>query len=240
MRRAVHVGTLPLVGPPRARLRPVCLLADSALLFDRTRSLVARLREMTGSPSPRAAYVGASNGDDPAFHEIFRAAMEGGGIADVRMIPAAPSDADRAFLHSAELVLLAGGSVDRGWRAMRANGVADAVVRRWTDGAVLVGISAGAVQLGTHGWADAAPPGEDVFPTFGIVPFVLSAHDEAAGWGGLHAALRALGPGTRGLGIPAGAGALVEPDGAVRPLGKPLHHAVATGDGVRSETVAAV
>jgi cyanophycinase-like exopeptidase len=239
VRRAVYTGRLALVGPPRPRLRPACLLADSALLFDRRERLVPRLREMTGSPSPRAAYVGASNGDDPAFYEMFAAAMTAGGIGDVRMIPAAPSDDDRAFLASAHLVLLAGGDVERGWRAMRAGGVADAVVRRWSAGAVLVGVSAGAVQLGTHGWRDGAAPGEGVFPTFGIVPFVLSAHDEAARWGGLSAALRRLGPGTRGLGLPSGGGAFVGPDGAVRALRKPVHAAVATGDGVAARLLAA-
>jgi cyanophycinase-like exopeptidase len=184
--------------------------------------------------------VGASNGDEPAFYDVFRAAFEPAGITDLRMIPSIPSPDDLAFLGTADVVLLAGGDVERGWRAMRAGGLADAVIGRWTEGAVLVGVSAGAVQLGTWAWPDAASADATPLATFGIVPFAVAAHDEARGWRDLDALLRALGPGARGLCIPSGGGALVDPDGTVHPLRRPVVESIARGDGIATRQIEAL
>ena len=91
------------------------LLADSQLLFlrDEGSLFLDRVRAALG-PEPRAAYLGASNGDEPAFYDIFVAAMEGIGVRACRSVPSAPSEADRAFLEEASVILLAGGDADRG------------------------------------------------------------------------------------------------------------------------------
>ena len=57
----------------------------------------------------RAAYLGASNGDQPEFYELFCAAVDTVGIRDTRHVPSDPSAADRSYLEGADLVLLAGG-----------------------------------------------------------------------------------------------------------------------------------
>jgi len=44
------------------------------------------LRELIKSESPSAAYIGASNDDNPDYHSIFESAMESIGIEDRRMI----------------------------------------------------------------------------------------------------------------------------------------------------------
>src|SRR5437588_5132069 len=131
-------------------IKPLYLLADSQLLFlkEGARLLTERIREDLDSPEPKAAYIGASNGDDPQFYSIFEAAMEPIGVTQRRMIPARPSNDDLGFLQSADLVLLAGGNVEQGWRAFEQNGVKDLISRKRYDGVVLVGVSAGAVQLG--------------------------------------------------------------------------------------------
>jgi cyanophycinase len=203
-------------------LRPVYLLADSRLLFPHAggEPLLALARRHL-PPAPRAAYVGASNGDDPAFYAIFAAAAEAAGIAACRMIPSLPADEDRAFLEAADLVLLAGGDVERGWRTLVANGVGEAAVRRFRAGAVLVGVSAGAVQLGLLGWPEGEADPDAAFPTFGLVPFVVSVHDEASDWSALRRIVRSRGGGLEGLGIPAGGGAAVHPGGALEVLRRP-------------------
>ena len=72
---------------------PVHLLADSQVLFW-TRGgepwPATLLRGAAGDP-PRAAYVGASNGDDPAFFALFAAAMEYAGQVECSAIAAHPS-----------------------------------------------------------------------------------------------------------------------------------------------------
>ena len=211
----------PHLGETERSVRPIHLLADSQLLFwsDRGRPFLERVLEGL-PPIPRAAYLGASNGDDPSFFDLFTGAMEMVGVAECRMIPAAPSAEDRAFLVTADLVLLAGGDVERGWRAFEASGLREAVERRYHAGAVLIGVSAGAVQLGTAGWPAGEP--DAAFGTWGLAPFVVDAHAEDEDWASLRAVVGARGEGTRGFGIPAGGGLVYHPDGSVEAVRRPL------------------
>jgi hypothetical protein len=209
-------------------IRPLFLLADSQLLFwkDEAGALfLARVREAVAKPSPKAAYLGASNGDVPDFYDIFVAAMEGIGIHDTRMIPAKPSEADRAYLDEADVVLLAGGDAARGLRAFHEGGLAERILARYAAGAVLIGISAGAVQLGLRLHAEGAE-----LPAFRLAPVVVGVHDEPA-WGSLTAAVEALEGMGRGLGIPLGGGAVMHPDLTVEPVRKTLVE-IAVEDGV--------
>ena len=61
-------------------IKPLYLLADSQLLFwkEAEHGIVDRLRADVDSPS-KAAYLGASNGDNPEFYALFTAAMESAG-----------------------------------------------------------------------------------------------------------------------------------------------------------------
>ncbi|HEY7216186.1 MAG TPA: Type 1 glutamine amidotransferase-like domain-containing protein, partial [Thermoanaerobaculia bacterium] len=135
-------------------LKPIFLLADSQLLFWRDeegRRFLDRARELIAAEAPekqpKAAYLGASNGDAPEFYELFLAAMAEIGVRDCRHVPARPAAGDLAFLEEAGLILLAGGDVRRGWTTFEETGVKDKLMERYYAGALLIGISAGAVQL---------------------------------------------------------------------------------------------
>lgn len=222
-RQPAAVGSREAAGG--ASPRPAYLLADSRLLFARpeagapaSHSLVERLRADLPPGACRAAYLGASNGDEPAFYEIFTGAMELLGLAERRFVRTAPAAADLDFLRRADLVLLAGGDVLRGWTALAASGAAALVAERYRAGALLVGVSAGAVQLG-HGWLP--PEASELFPTAGLLPFLVDAHDEPE-WVRLRSAVRRAPGYLPGLGIPFGGAAIVAPDMTVEPIGKPL------------------
>jgi cyanophycinase-like exopeptidase len=221
----VFTGPIPVLGDPRADEAgsaggpaPIFLLADSQLLFwaDAAGRFMDRVAACTGPDAPRAAYLGASNGDNPEYYSIFLAAMEAIGPAECRMIPAAPSAEELAFVESADVILLAGGDVLRGWEAFQASGVRERVERRYHEGAVLIGVSAGAVQLGTAGWPEGEP--DAAFGTWGLVPLVVDAHAEEDEWAALSAVVRARGEGARGIGIPMGAGLVYHPDGSVEAI----------------------
>jgi hypothetical protein len=206
-------------------IQPIFLLADSQLLFwrdekghrflDRARELIA-----TAEPekTPKAAYLGASNGDAPEFYDLFVGAMAEIGIRDCRHVPSEPTAEDLAFLDQADLILLAGGDVRRGWDIFQKTGLKDRIVKRYYAGAVLVGVSAGAVQLGLKGWD---PDSSALFDTFCLVPFLIDAHDEPS-WSGLLRAVPRAGEHARGLGIPSGGGALYHPDYSVEPVRHPV------------------
>ena len=237
----IYTGPVPVVGDPHAgegaAPGAIFLLADSQPLFapPLARRLATRMEAALGLHPPRAAYLGASNGDDPDFYGLFLAAVEPLGPAECRMVTAALPDDERAFLEAAELILLAGGDVERGWRAFEANGTREIVERRHREGAVVIGVSAGAVQLGTAGWPEGAP--DRLFPTWGFAPFVVGAHEEDAGWAGLHAVVSARGEGARGVGLPRGAAAVLHPDGSLEALGPPLHEVRVEGDSLASALI---
>lgn len=186
-------------------LSPIFLFADSQLLFWREdgRLLIERVR--TGDRL-KAAYIGASNGDDPDFYAIFVSAMEGLGIVDCRMILSTLSEADLAFLNDANIILLAGGDVEVGWQTFLTNGLNNHLVRRYFEGASLIGISAGAVQLGRS--------------YLGLVPFIIGAHEESDNWKTTIARLSENE--TTAIGLPTGGGAIYHEDHTVEPLRHPL------------------
>ena len=216
-------------------IKPIFLLADSQLLFWREETgepFLARARWLLEEDEPgkkfKAAYLGASNGDAPEFYELFVAAMAEIGITDCRMIPSNPQPEDRSFLHQADLVLLAGGDVERGWDIFELTGLNDAVSQRYYGGSLLIGVSAGAVQLGLKGWNE----DEKIFDTFRLVPFVVDVHDEPD-WHRLSQIVPRAGEHARGFGIPSGGGALFHPDYSVEPVRHPLVEMSRTEQGVQ-------
>lgn len=206
-------------------VKPLCLLADSQLLFLREKGdfFLESVREFIESEQPKAAYIGASNNDDPVFYEIFVAAMESIGDFECRMIPSTPTPADIAFLDAADIILLAGGDVKRGWETLVRNGLREMLVRRYFEGVVLIGVSAGAVQLGRHAWSEGVEITKDnLFKTFALFPAVVSVHDEKEGWQDLKDALNALGDKSHGICIPRGGGIIYYGDGFIEPFRYPV------------------
>jgi hypothetical protein len=230
-----------------AALAPICCLADSQLLFWRPEGsdrplLAQRLAgdDRSGGSLETAAYVGASNGDDPTFYALFEAAMDGFRIGGDRrrMIRSAFPDDDRRFLAEADLIVLAGGDPLRGWRIFEQSGMEEVLRRRHLEGATLLGVSAGAVQLGwmiappeaTNGSGDTDAAGQPTF-TLRLVPAIVGAHEEDQDWRDLKRAVARSGVAVRGLGIPSGGGLLYHPDQTLEPIRHPVVElAISVGD----------
>lgn len=203
---------------------PLYLLSDSQLLFAREdRAFLPQVvaRYLSGNQT-LAAYVGASNGDEPAFYEIFKAAMNGVGITRTHLVSKHFRKADQQCLEAAGLVLLAGGDVAMGWQTMLETGMAEVLRKLMTKGIVVIGVSAGSVQLGCQGWHESTDGERQRFPTFGVVPLIVDCHDEAQDWRALETMVARGNGEFPGLGIPFGAGLVVDPGGGMCPLGKPL------------------
>lgn len=211
--------------PPNAR--PLYLLADSQLLFWRQgeRRLLESMLADLGGKSPRAAYVGASNGDRPEFYEIFTAALDNVGLFDYRMIRSDFSPEERAFLEEAEVILLAGGDVRLGWDTFERTGMKEVLLARYAQGAVLIGVSAGAVQLGRHALLEGHPASAttELVNMLNLAPAVVDVHDERGEWARLSNAVHLLEGTVIGLGIPTGGGLVVHPDATFEPLRHPAH-----------------
>jgi cyanophycinase len=204
-----------------AQLQPLYLLADSQLLFWKRHGrllLEEAVAEIRNTPL-RAAYIGASNGDRPEFYDIFEAAVDAVGITDRRMIVSSFGEDDRVFLERAELIVLAGGDVRLGWNTFERTGMKNVILDQYTKGAVLVGVSAGAVQLGLYGIVEKPDsPATELLDVFKLAPVVVDTHDERADWTRLSQAIQSLEGTATGLGIPSGGGVIVHTDATIEPL----------------------
>ncbi len=211
-------------------IKSLYMLADSQLLFwkDQGCLFLSKIREQLDSSDPKAAYVGASNGDNPEFYSLFQAAMEGIEVPSCRMIPSTPSEDDRKFLIASDLVLLAGGDVEQGWNVFEKNGLKELITQKRFEGSVLVGVSAGAVQLGMGTLLEAATMKK--IPLFQFAPFYVGAHDEGSEWWNLRALVNLAGDGASGIGIPAGGGLVYGSDGSLAPIRKELTEFRREGD----------
>jgi hypothetical protein len=203
-------------------IKPLYLLADSQLLFVKSGedSLAQRIRADLDTSSPKAAYIGASNGDQPEFYSLFQAAMESMDISKCRLVPSQPSREDISFLEEAGLIVLSGGDVERGWQVFEQNGLKELLPKKRFDGAVLIGVSAGAIQLGLGCLSNSSQPKQ--IDMFRFAPFYVGAHDEENDWFDLRALVNLSQVDTRAIGLPAGGGAVYYADGTLEPLRKPL------------------
>ena len=207
------------------QFKPLYLFADSQLLFWKQRErLLLETAIGSAETAPCAAYIGASNGDRREFYEIFEAAMEAVGITDRRMIDSSFSPDDRAFLERAQLIVLAGGEVRLGWTTFEKTGMKEVILTRYAQGAVLVGVSAGAVQLGRHAILEIPESSAtELSDVFDLVPAIVDVHDERSDWVRLASTIHLLEGAVIGLGIPAGGGVIVHPDATIEPLRRPAH-----------------
>ena len=208
----------------RMPLQPICLFADSQLLFwsNKGALFLDAIRKLIVPTTPKAAYIGASNGDDPQFYSIFESAMEKIGIRDCRMIRSSFTSVDEVFMNEADIILLAGGDVERGWRVFNQTGLTELIVKRYYEGAVLIGISAGAVQLGLFGLAQEGSLNK-LIDMFKLVPFIIGAHEERQGWKSLIEAIELLDGSAKGIGIPTGGGLIYYPDQSIEAIRYPLN-----------------
>lgn len=217
-----------------AERQALYLLADSQLLFWKSANnrVLSSLKERFSEGEKkiiRAAYLGASNGDEPVFYHLFESALESLGECECLMIPSSPDEHHLAYLAEADLILLAGGDVARGWQVIEEFKL-DAILNQcYFSGASLIGVSAGAIHLSMGFLAIEAEP-ESFQQAMKMCPYYISAHDEGASWLGLKNLLEHRETYAKGYGIPFGGGMLYHPDNSVEPVRMPITEFSYTAD----------
>ena len=206
--------------------RSLYLLADSQPLFWKSGAFLRAVCENSANTKPNVAYIGASNGDSADAHGIFAAAFEQVTTARTHWVRADASSEDRAFLATADVIVLAGGDVEAGWNVFTRTGLRELLEKRYRDGAILLGVSAGAVQFGRYASVADTHGGRKLLETFGLIDVIVDVHDEKRDWQALSSTIQLLEGAARGIGIPHGAALVVHSDGTFEPVGRAVEEFV--------------
>ena len=190
-------------------MKPVFLLADSELLFFWAEGapFVGRIREYASVSEPRIVYLSRDDKEAQHLYEMVYAAFAQVGMTDCCPIGVEIDDRDLDHLEDADIIILAGGV----WEALVDQGLCDLLRSRQEEGAVLVGIGEGAIQLGAYCWEKHSDDEMTVFEGIGAVPGVVSV-DEDEDWQALRTVTPACRPRFRGFGIPQGGGLIYLPE----------------------------
>jgi peptidase E len=213
-------------------LKPVYLLSGDSYHHRKSRDpLIREMLAETGRAHPSVAYIGTASGDDPVFFNVIKTLFERTGAGHVELVPLAAresnSENSQAILESADVVFISEGDVDLGMKTIRDRAIAGLIRRRYQEGAVLAGFSAGSILLSRQ-WVRWRDPDDDTtaesFDCIGVVPLVCDMHDEADGWEELKTLLRLRQvEGEVGYGIPTSMGLRVHPDHRVEAIGGMVH-----------------
>lgn len=204
--------------------KPLYLLADSQLLFSdpKTSRFFESIRaslQVDRATLTKAAYVGASNGDNPDYFALFTAAMDKINVHQSRMILSDFTPQDKEFLQQADLILLAGGDFFCGWEIIKNKGIDSIIVDKYYSGTVIVGVSAGAMHLGMGSFDQYS---KTIIDTLKLVPYYIASHDEANQWEELKNIISQKESYTKGFGISSGGGMIFHADTTIEPLANPL------------------
>lgn len=215
-------------------IKPLYLLSDSQLLFLQTidkNCYLSRMKQEFENGHIKSIYIGASNKDKIEFYELFKAAMNNWEIFDCDMINSGFSKTDKENLENADLIFLSGGDTKSGWDIFKETGIKDIIIKKYHEGTFIIGVSAGAVQLGWQMLVnDKVTLSNTVVDMLKLAPFVIDVHQESNEWGNIKSLLKLSSNMKRGFGIPFGAGIIYHPDQTLEITGKPIHKFVLQGD----------
>ena len=164
-----------------------------------------------GRPEPRVAYIGAANGDRESFFEMVSRVFTEAGAVSVDFVRLARDRVDtgaaRETLSGASVIFLSGGEVEDGINHIKRHGLYEFMRELYDGGRQFIGVSAGSIMLGDY-WVRWDTPGDDdtagLFECLNIIPRTFDTHAEDEDWIELKTALRLMGDGARGYGIPRG------------------------------------
>lgn len=179
-----------------------------------------------GKVSPRVVYIGAASGDSRPFFTSIAALLRSAGAGEVEMprtaSKRADSEAAKAAIQAADAVFITGGEVEDGMKWVKYHGLDEVMRAKFEAGTPFMGLSAGSIMMGEH-WCHWDREGDDstasLFDCLSFVPHTFDTHAEDEDWCELKAALRLLGDGAEGCGIPSRGMVVAYSDGRLENVG---------------------
>lgn len=132
---------------------------------------------LTGKSQPTACFLATASGEPPAYIELFHEVYGGLGCQTSDFSFFRPPTADvRGFLQSHDLIYVGGGNTKSMLALWREWGVDEILREHWTNGAVLAGLSAGAICWFEQGVTDSIPGPLTALDCLGFLPGSCCPH----------------------------------------------------------------
>lgn len=211
----------------------------------RERLILSRFVELAGGPDARIAVVSTASSLGPLAGQMYRQVFGELGVAEVHPIHTTTRNqcndpAAVRTVRDATGVFLTGGNQLRLSSTIGGTSLAQAIVRRHREGAVVAGTSAGASAMSTHmvafGASGATPKQRMVQMAagLGVLPGVIvDQHFEQRNRLGRLLAIIASNPSLLGIGVDEDTAGVVGPDRVLEVVGR---RSVTIIDGAESET----
>jgi cyanophycinase len=211
----------------------------------RERVILTRFIKLAGGQDARIAVISTASSLGPLAGEMYRRVFGELGAAEVSPIHAMTrvqaNDPDAArTVHDATGIFLTGGNQLRLSSTIGGTALAQQIVRRHREGAVIAGTSAGASAMSTHmvafGASGSTPKQRMVQMAagLGILPgVIIDQHFEARNRLGRLLAIIASNPSLLGIGVDEDTAGVVGPDRVLEVIGR---RSVTILDGAQSET----
>ena len=211
----------------------------------RERVILNRFIKLAGSKDARIAVISTASSLGPLAGEMYRRVFGELGAAEVHPIHATTraqaNDPDAArTVRDATGIFMTGGNQLRLSSTIGGTALAQQIVRRHREGAVVAGTSAGASAMSTHmvafGASGSTPKQRMVQMAagLGILPgVIIDQHFEARNRLGRLLAIIASNPSLLGIGVDEDTAGVVGPDGVMEVIGR---RSVTILDGAESET----
>ena len=186
------------------------------------------LREL-GKTKPTVAYIGAAHGDSLMFFLFIKRLITAAGAGKVELVPLVKKKSDiekaQSIIQSADCIFVSGGDVKEGMRVLTERSVIALIKKRYNEGALIIGVSAGSIMLAKQ-WIDWPDENNEasaeLFPCMNIAPVLCDTHGEEDEWNELNSLVRLTDGDQIGYGIPSGGAMRISPDGVVEAISMPL------------------
>ena len=179
---------------------------------------------------PSVAYIGAAHGDSLMFYLFIKRLIVAAGAGKVELVPLAKKKSNIAeaqlIIQSSDCIFVSGGDVSEGMRVLTEKSVIPLIKKRYDEGALIIGVSAGSIMLAKQwiNWPDENDEASaELFPCMNLAPVLCDTHGEADKWNELHSLLRLTEGDQIGYGIPSGGAMRISTDGAVEAISLPLY-----------------
>ena len=194
------------------------------------------LREL-GKTKPSVSYIGAAHGDSLMFFLFIKRQITAAGAGKVELVPLAKKKSNmekaQSIIESADCIFVSGGDVAEGMRVLTEKSVVPLIKKRYNEGALIIGVSAGSIMLAKQwiNWPDENDEASaELFPCMNIAPVLCDTHGEEDKWDELHSLLRLTADDQIGYGIPSGGAMRISSDGTVEAISMPLYRIERKGD----------